>query len=118
MIWSCGNPHELGKERAYGSLLGSHSEKMVRSLASSHDESSAQRMVRWPRTPAAAGHLSASRRSTVKKYVCQVCGYIYDPAKGDPDGGVAAGTAFEDLPADWVCPECGVGKDQFEPVEE
>ena len=56
----------------------------------------------------------------MKKYVCDVCGYIYDPAEGDPDNGMAAGTAgtkFEDLPEDWVCPLCGVGKDQFS-VEE
>jgi flavin reductase (DIM6/NTAB) family NADH-FMN oxidoreductase RutF/rubredoxin len=50
------------------------------------------------------------------KYKCTVCGYIYDPAKGDPDGGIAPGTAFKDLPDDWVCPVCGVGKDQFEPL--
>jgi len=54
----------------------------------------------------------------MKKYECTACGYIYDPEKGDPDGGIAPGTAFEDLPDDWVCPECGVGKDQFKPVEE
>jgi rubredoxin/flavin reductase (DIM6/NTAB) family NADH-FMN oxidoreductase RutF len=46
-------------------------------------------------------------------YVCDVCGYIYDPEDGDPDGGIAPGTAFEDIPEDWVCPVCGVGKDQF-----
>lgn len=50
----------------------------------------------------------------MKKYVCTVCGYVYDPAKGDPEAGIAAGTAFEDLPEDWVCPLCGVGKDDFE----
>jgi rubredoxin len=50
------------------------------------------------------------------KYKCTVCGYVYDPAKGDPDSGVAPGTKFEDLPADWVCPECGVTKDNFEKV--
>ena len=48
------------------------------------------------------------------KYECTVCGYIYDPAKGDPDSGVAEGTAFEDLPDDWVCPVCGAGKEAFE----
>jgi len=48
----------------------------------------------------------------MKKYEC-VCGYIYDPAKGDPDNGIAPGTAFTDLPEDWVCPECGLCKDQF-----
>jgi len=50
----------------------------------------------------------------MKQYKCQVCGYIYDPAKGDPDSGIEPGTAFEDIPDDWVCPVCGVGKDQFE----
>jgi rubredoxin len=51
----------------------------------------------------------------MQKYVCEVCGYVYDPAQGDPDAGVAAGTPFGDLPADWVCPICGAGKDQFSP---
>jgi rubredoxin len=50
----------------------------------------------------------------MQKYECTVCQYIYDPAKGDPDADIAAGTAFEDLPDDWVCPDCGVGKDMFE----
>lgn len=52
----------------------------------------------------------------MNKYKCSVCGYIYDPALGDPDNGVAFGTSFEDLPDTWVCPECGVGKDQFEKI--
>jgi rubredoxin len=52
------------------------------------------------------------------KYECTFCGYIYDPAKGDPDGGVSPGTAFEDIPADWVCPVCGVGKEDFKKIEE
>jgi rubredoxin len=50
----------------------------------------------------------------MKKYVCTVCGYVYDPEAGDPDSGVAPGTAFEDIPDDWACPVCGVGKDMFE----
>lgn len=50
----------------------------------------------------------------MKKYVCTVCGYVYDPAVGDPDSGVAPGTAFEDIPEDWLCPLCGVGKEDFE----
>ncbi len=53
----------------------------------------------------------------MKKYVCIACGYIYDPAKGDPDSGISAGTSFEDIPDDWTCPECGVGKDEFEEVK-
>ncbi len=50
------------------------------------------------------------------KYKCKVCGYIYDPAKGDPDNGVAAGTGFDKLPDNWVCPECGAPKSEFEKV--
>ena len=48
------------------------------------------------------------------RYVCSVCGYVYDPAEGDPENGVAPGTKFEDLPVDWSCPVCGATKDQFE----
>lgn len=50
----------------------------------------------------------------MKKYVCTVCDWVYDPKVGDPDGGIAPGTAFEDIPEDWVCPVCGVGKDMFD----
>jgi rubredoxin len=47
------------------------------------------------------------------RYVCQVCGYVYDPAQGDPDNGVAAGTPFEKLPDSWECPVCGASKSDF-----
>ncbi|MBN1390657.1 MAG: rubredoxin [Candidatus Thermoplasmatota archaeon] len=50
------------------------------------------------------------------KWRCIACGYIYDPEKGDKDGGIGPGTSFEDLPDDWQCPVCGVGKDMFEKV--
>ena len=53
----------------------------------------------------------------MKSYECTVCGYVYDPAKGDPEANIAAGTKFEDLPKDWVCPVCGAGKDVFEEVK-
>ena len=49
----------------------------------------------------------------MKKYVCNVCGYIYDPAEGDPGNGVKKGTAFETIPDDWACPLCGAGKSDF-----
>ncbi len=52
------------------------------------------------------------------KYVCDVCGWIYDPEVGDPDNGVPAGTQFEDISDEWVCPLCGLGKDVFSVVEE
>jgi rubredoxin len=48
------------------------------------------------------------------KWTCVICGYVYDPAEGDPDNGVAAGTAWEDVPDDWLCPICGASKDNFE----
>lgn len=53
----------------------------------------------------------------MKKYVCDVCGYIYDEVNGDPDNGIEPGTAWEDVPEDFLCPLCGVGKDQFSEVE-
>lgn len=51
------------------------------------------------------------------KYICEVCDWVYAPAVGDPDSGIKPGTKFEDLPDDWVCPLCGVGKDQFRKIE-
>ena len=51
------------------------------------------------------------------KYVCTLCGYVYDPAQGDPDNGVEPGTAWENVPEDWECPVCGAGKDDFEKEE-
>ena len=48
------------------------------------------------------------------KYLCTICGYVYDPEQGDPDNGVEPGTKFEDLPDDWECPVCGASKDDFE----
>jgi rubredoxin len=53
----------------------------------------------------------------MEKWECEVCGYIYDPEAGDSDNGIKPGTAFEDLPDDWVCPECGASKDEFEVIE-
>jgi rubredoxin len=52
------------------------------------------------------------------KYQCTVCGYIYDPAQGDPSQNVQPGTEFADLPDNWVCPECGAEKDMFEPIKD
>ncbi len=52
------------------------------------------------------------------KYECEVCGWIYDPAIGDPDGGIDPGTAFEAIPDDWVCPVCGATKDMFVMIKE
>ncbi len=50
------------------------------------------------------------------RYECTACGYIYDPNTGDPDNGIPPGTAFESLPEDWVCPQCGVSKDYFQKI--
>ncbi len=51
------------------------------------------------------------------KYECTVCGYVYGPEIGDPDGGIKPGTPFEEIPDDWVCPVCGAAKDEFERME-
>jgi rubredoxin len=53
----------------------------------------------------------------MKKYVCDVCGYVYDPAAGDPGNGVAPGTPFDKIPDSWVCPECGATKASFSPQD-
>jgi rubredoxin len=58
--------------------------------------------------------LKFKRSYVMKKYVCTVCQYVYDPAIGDPDNGINPNTSFEKLPEYWVCPECGVGKESFE----
>lgn len=67
-------------------------------------------------TPKTAPSYIADKKEekvTMDKYKCDVCGYIYDPAKGDPDGGIKPGTKFEDIPDDWTCPVCGADKSQF-----
>lgn len=53
----------------------------------------------------------------MKKYVCIVCNHVYDPALGDPENNIPPGTPWEKVPADWCCPECGVGKDEFEELQ-
>jgi flavin reductase (DIM6/NTAB) family NADH-FMN oxidoreductase RutF/rubredoxin len=71
-------------------------------------------------TPKTAPSYIEERKETVTKmakYKCTVCGYIYDPEAGDPDGGIKPGTPFEKIPDDWVCPVCGASKDQFEIIE-
>lgn len=50
----------------------------------------------------------------MEKWECTACGYIYDPEQGDPDSGISPGTPFEELPGDWTCPQCGVGKEFFQ----
>ena len=58
-----------------------------------------------------------SEEKPYRTFICQVCGYVYDEAKGDPDEGFAAGTRWDDIPINWVCPECGARKDEFEMTE-
>jgi rubredoxin len=59
---------------------------------------------------------STAKEKGMRSYECTACGYVYDPEEGDPDGGAQPGTPFEELPDDWVCPNCAVEKDMFEPV--
>jgi rubredoxin/flavin reductase (DIM6/NTAB) family NADH-FMN oxidoreductase RutF len=65
----------------------------------------------------AAGPAKKDGDPKMKKYVCDVCGYIYDPEKGDPESGVESGIAFDDLPDEWVCPVCGAAKSDFSAME-
>ena len=61
--------------------------------------------------------LGIEQEREMEKWECLVCGYIYDPAEGDPEGGIPPGTPFEELPDDWVCPQCGAAKEMFEKLE-
>lgn len=74
------------------------------------------RVKRGTTPKTAPSYVKEEKKETakVKKYVCTVCGYIYDPEQGDPDSGIKPGTPFESLPDDWVCPVCGAGKSDFE----
>ena len=70
-----------------------------------------------PAAEASAPKATPKQETTMKKYVCDVCGYVYDPEAGDPENGIAPGTPFEQLPDDWACPVCQVPKDNFKPEE-
>jgi rubredoxin len=69
-------------------------------------------------TPACDHHPSPGASLRRVKYMCESCGFIYDPEVGDPDGGIPPGTEFEDIPETWFCPVCGARKRDFEPYEE
>jgi rubredoxin len=64
------------------------------------------RLVRWRAVP------------ETQLWICELCGYVYDPAEGDADGGVKPGMKFEDIPEDWTCPVCGASKDDFSPQDD
>ena len=61
--------------------------------------------------------ITSIERRNVMKYICSLCNYEYDPEVGDPDSGIEPGTAFKDIPEDWVCPVCGATKSDFEPAQ-
>ena len=67
--------------------------------------------------PAAGRGLATGRPGLVKRYMCVICGFVYDEEAGLPDHGIPPGTRFEDLPLNWKCPECGAGKEDFEAIE-
>lgn len=71
--------------------------------------------VSCPTSNAASGATSGAGDKSMQKYVCNICGYVYDPAEGDPDNDVKPGTKWEDVPASWSCPICGASKENFSP---
>lgn len=77
-----------------------------------------QQVKRGTTPKTAPGYISAKQEDKPKmdRYQCSVCGYVYDPEKGDPDGGIKPGTRFEDIPDDWTCPVCGASKGQFKKI--
>ncbi len=70
--------------------------------------------LHYPMTDASSATLPPA---AYRRWMCVVCGFIYDEAEGFPDEGIAPGTRWNDIPDDWTCPDCGVGKDDFEMVE-
>ena len=83
-----------------------------------HWEKVAQRMHDDILIAHIADMAEAKAGKDMDRYVCITCGWVYDPSEGDPESGIAPGTPFKDIPEEWVCPLCGVGKDMFEKVEE
>jgi flavin reductase (DIM6/NTAB) family NADH-FMN oxidoreductase RutF/rubredoxin len=78
-----------------------------------------QQVKRGTTPKTAPSYIAKKKEATAKmdKYECTVCGYIYDPEIGDPDGGIASGTPFEKIPDSWVCPVCGAAKTEFKKLE-
>lgn len=70
------------------------------------------------RAPGGSATLPGMSDSETDRWICEACGWIYDPAEGDPDGGIPAGTPFEEIPDDWFCPVCGAGKGDFKLYED
>ncbi|MBN1150569.1 rubredoxin [candidate division WOR-3 bacterium] len=106
--------------------VGSHTlfiGRVVDAQECSEDESMSYnyyREVKKGRSPKSAPTYiieEKTKEEKMKKWVCDVCGYVYDPETGDPDSNIAPGTAFEDIPEDWVCPVCGADKKSFSPQE-
>lgn len=71
-------------------------------------------MTDWNKVEERRGQKPSKDAGNMARYVCNICGWVYDPAIGDPESGIAPGTSFDDIPEDWVCPACGVGKEYFE----
>jgi len=67
--------------------------------------------------PAPGRRVANGRAGVLKRYMCVICGFVYDEAAGLPEQGIPPGTRFEDLPLNWKCPECGAGKEDFEAIE-
>ena len=116
-------------KRAFGLRLTSSTSSVAPPPRSTITEAAGRGVVGGPRFSSSpgpglsspiAGHnrqMSAETKTT-QRWICESCGFIYDPDEGDPDGGIAPGTPFEDIPDDWFCPVCGARKRDFTPFDE
>jgi rubredoxin len=79
--------------------------------------STVERLWRWAASASSFGTVRAVGDEGAL-WICELCGYVYDPAEGDVDGGIAPGQGFEDIPDNWFCPVCGARKDDFSPLDD
>ena len=108
-------PHEQDLEALGAAAQHDHGRRLARLRRRAGVELLAGPGVRPRQSRVPSGPMTTD---TVQKWICQSCGFIYDPAEGDPDGGIPPGTAFDDIPTDWFCPVCGARKADFEPFED
>lgn len=110
--WRC--PICGGTKKCFRPLMGEGSTKADCELPVENDPA---KLTAAASAAKVADQPDQKETDLMQKYVCEICGYVYDPAQGDSDADIAEGTSFEDLPEDWTCPICGAPKDNFVPED-